>query len=95
MEQDLAGLSLRLDAASARGKDEKLKGFLEGSRSLVSRIQTETRNLVADLRTPSGSLADPGEALAELVKQPEDGTLKNLGQFKIITLDMHSLLLQV
>jgi len=67
LEQDLAGLSLRLDAAAARGTDEKLRGFIEGSRSLVSRIQIETRNLVSDLRQEPGEEADLISALSELV----------------------------
>lgn len=67
LEQDLAGLSLRLDAAAARGSDEKLRGFIEGSRNLVSRIQIETRNLVSDLRQEPGEEADLISALGELV----------------------------
>ena len=69
LEQDLAGLSLRLDAAAARGADEKLRGFIEGSRSLVSRIQIETRNLVSDLRQEPGEEADLIVMLSELVNR--------------------------
>lgn len=67
LEQDLTGLSLRLDAAVARGSDERLRGFIEGSRNLVSRIQIETRNLIADLRQEPGEEADLTSALGELV----------------------------
>lgn len=73
LEQELAGLSLRLDAAITRGVDAKLQGLLEGSRGLVSRIQTETRNLVSDLRDAGdepGSLATALRTLAE--RQPPD-----------------------
>ncbi len=73
LEQQLAGLSLRLDAAAARGGDEKLRGFLEGSRNLVSRIQTETRNLVSDLRQDPGEAADLVGTLAELIEQSGHG----------------------
>jgi signal transduction histidine kinase len=73
LEQDLAGLSLRLDAAAARGTDEKLRGFIEGSRNLVSRIQVETRNLVSDLRQEPGEEADLISALGELVTTRADG----------------------
>lgn len=73
LEQDLAGLSLRLDAAAARGTDEKLRGFIEGSRNLVSRIQVETRNLVSDLRQEPGEEADLISALGELVTTRGDG----------------------
>lgn len=50
LEQELAGLSLRLDAATTRPLEDKARTLLETSRSLVSRIQSEARNLVSDLR---------------------------------------------
>jgi signal transduction histidine kinase len=50
LEQELAGLSLRLDAATTRPLEDKARTLIETSRSLVSRIQSEARNLVADLR---------------------------------------------
>ena len=67
LEQELAGLSLRLDAATTRQPDEKLRGFLDGSRSLVSRIQAETRNLVSDLRDSSSETAGLEASLRDLV----------------------------
>lgn len=73
LEQQLAGLTLRLDAAAAKGGDEKLRGFLEGSRNLVSRIQSETRNLVSDLRQDPGEAADLVGALGELLDQGGTG----------------------
>lgn len=78
LEQDLTGLSLRLDAASATvnatamdgDSDSNMRGFLEGSRRLVSQIQSETRNLVADLREEPEKLADLGAALPDVIAQP-------------------------
>lgn len=68
LEQDLTGLSLRLDAVTALpGKDEKVNSFLVASRNLVGRIQTETRNLVADLRHSRDGTANLATALQELV----------------------------
>ena len=68
LEQDLTGLSLRLDAVTALpGKDEKVNSFLVASRNLVGRIQTETRNLVADLRDSRDGTANLETALQELV----------------------------
>ncbi len=73
LEQELAGLSLRLDAALARGAEGKLRGLLDGSRSLVSRIQTETRNLVSDLRDVDEDSPSLEAALGELAsRQPAD-----------------------
>lgn len=73
LEQELAGLSLRLDAAVAHGAQEKLKGLLDGSRKLVSRIQMETRDLVSDLRDTSGAGDDLEAALRELVENQTAG----------------------
>jgi signal transduction histidine kinase len=53
LEQELAGLSLRLDAAATRPLEDKARVLLDASRSLVSRIQGEARNLVSDLRDTS------------------------------------------
>jgi len=67
LEQELAGLSLRLDAAATRGIDDKGRSLLMASRNLVSRIQAETRNLILDLRSPAESAGDLVAALKELV----------------------------
>ena len=68
LEQELAGLSLRLDAATALAAGhEKIKGFLAGSRNLIGRIQSETRNLVSDLRDSGDHPTDLETALREIV----------------------------
>lgn len=64
LEQELAGLSLRLDALATRALDEKGQTLIATSRHLVSRIQTETRNLISDLRDSSESAGDLTAALA-------------------------------
>lgn len=69
LEQDLTGLSLRLDAAAAAGTDERLGRFIDGSRTLVSRIRAETRNLVSDLRQEPGEGGDLVHALRDLVER--------------------------
>ncbi|MEN3940649.1 sensor histidine kinase [Prosthecobacter sp. SYSU 5D2] len=66
LEQELAGLSLRLDAAVTRPLEPKAKQLMDTSRHLVSRIQTEARNLVADLRADPDSVTDLPAALQEL-----------------------------
>lgn len=65
LEQELAGLSLRLDAATTRPLEDKARTLIETSRSLVSRIQSEARNLVADLRDTE-QLHDLPGALREI-----------------------------
>ncbi|MDA7926437.1 sensor histidine kinase [Verrucomicrobiales bacterium] len=73
LEQDLAGLSLRLDAASASSENKQVLGFVQGSRGLVTRIQDETRSLVIDLRESPGGRSSLKEALQELVESTETG----------------------
>ncbi len=67
LEQELAGLSIRLGAASTRPLEDKARSLLETSQHLVSRIQTEARNLVADLRSAPDASVDLAVALQELV----------------------------
>jgi signal transduction histidine kinase len=72
LEQELAGLSLRLDAATTRPLEDKARNLLETSRSLVSRIQSEARNLVSDLRD-TGHATTLAEALQILAaRSPEN-----------------------
>lgn len=74
LEQQLAGLSLRLDTALARNQDGKLRPDLETSRHLVSLIQTETRNLVSDLRQDPEEAVDLAGSLSELATRLEAST---------------------
>jgi signal transduction histidine kinase len=80
LEQELTGLSLRLDAATTRPLEEKARTLLETSRSLVSRIQSEARNLVSNLRE-TGHATTLTEALELLATRAPEGIA--------ITLDLH------
>lgn len=71
LEQELTGLSLQLGAASATSNASSSP--LATACHMVSRIQTETRNLLHDLRTPSEKIPDLPTALAQLVAK-HDGT---------------------
>jgi signal transduction histidine kinase len=64
LEQELAGVSLRLDAVATRPLDDKGRGLIAAARNLVSRIQTETRDLISDLRDPAETAGDLGAVLA-------------------------------
>jgi len=66
LEQDLTGLSLQLGAAAAKASAEPARGPLDTARHLVSRIQTETRNLLLDLRTPADQALDLPASLQAL-----------------------------
>jgi len=73
LEQELVGLGLRLDALDTHEIDARHRGLVQTARSLVSRIQAETRNLVGDLRNPPGSLGDLPAALDELLELNASG----------------------
>ncbi len=64
LEQELAGVSLRLDALATREIDDKGRQLVSASRNLVSRIQVETRDLIGDLRDATETAGDLAAALA-------------------------------
>lgn len=66
LEQELAGVSLRLDALETRITDSKGKQLAAASRNLVARIQVETRSLIADLRDPTEMARDLPTALQQV-----------------------------
>jgi len=79
LEQELAGLSLRMDAAVTRPMEDKARVLLETSRSLVSRIQAEARNLVADLRDDPVTQVELVNALRDLAeRQPANAPVIRL-----------------
>jgi len=67
LEQELAGLSIRLDAALPRVPDETANSLLCQLRKLLFRLQTETRDFVWDLRDESRALASFEVSLEKLV----------------------------
>lgn len=61
LEQDLAGITLRLDAAAHRTADDRSRSVLEEQRGLIVRLQAETHDFLWDLRDPArhdGSLVE-------------------------------------
>jgi signal transduction histidine kinase len=65
LEQDLAGVALRLDVASNRTEDTATRAVLEQQRGLIARIRTETREFLWDLQDSSrrdGSLRESLQA---------------------------------
>jgi signal transduction histidine kinase len=69
LEQELAGVSLRLDGLATRVSDEKARTLVAASRNLVSRIQTETRDLISDLRDPAETAGDLIAALTNVAQR--------------------------
>lgn len=64
LEQELVGVSLRLDAATARATDSKLRDLITGTQRLVHQLQTGARSFVWNLR--ESSLA--GQPLADGIR---------------------------
>ena len=69
LEQDLAGLGLRLDAVATRQLDEKGRELVADSRSLAARIRAETRNIVSDLRESAESSGDLHAVMRSLASE--------------------------
>lgn len=67
LEQELAGVGLRLDALATRVADEKGRALVTASRNLVAHIQGETRDLIGDLRDPAEVAGDLAAALGAVV----------------------------
>ena len=66
LEQDLAGLALRIDSAAGSIRDSDARSVMERQREILARLQDETRQYVWDLREPArlqGSLADRTEVM--------------------------------
>ena len=66
LEQDLAGLALRIDSAAGSVTDPQARGVMERQREILARLQDETRQYVWDLRVPArlqGSLADRADVM--------------------------------
>ena len=78
LEQELAGLSLRLDAATPRVTDEKARTLLEQQRKLLQRLQTETRDFVWDLRDTSRADVPLDVALPSLLAHLQINTVTPL-----------------
>jgi len=66
LEQDLAGLALRIDSAAGSIRDSDARSVMERQREILARLQDETRQYVWDLREPArlqGSLDDRTEVM--------------------------------
>ena len=68
LEQDLTGLALRLDTATTLAFDANGRRILGASRSLLGRIQTETKSIVSNLRDPELLEMDLTSTLEALVR---------------------------
>ena len=74
LEQELAALALRLDAAASCMADPEVRRLLEQERSLAARLQTETRQFVWDLRDPARSHWTLEALLAEQIEVQQAGS---------------------
>ena len=67
LEQDLAGIALRLDAAADLTDDERSRGVLEQQRGLLEQVRRETHDFLWDLRDPARTDGSLIESLAAQV----------------------------
>jgi signal transduction histidine kinase len=71
LDQGLAALALRMDVAAHGAADERACSILRQQRQVLSRLQTESRDFLWDLRDPvhvEGSLADSIRAQLRLLE---------------------------
>lgn len=81
LEQELVGVSLRLDAATARAEDSKLRELLTGTQRLVQQLQAGARSFVWNLRDRSLATQPLAEAIRSAVENVTAGR-----QLEILTL---------
>lgn len=67
LEQDLAGIALRLDAAADLTDDEQSRRVLEQQRGLLEQVRRETHDFLWDLRDPARTDGSLVESLAAQV----------------------------
>jgi len=67
LEQELVGVSLRLDAAATRADESKLRDLLTGAQRLVQQLQVGARSFVWNLRDSSLTTQPLAEAIRSAV----------------------------
>lgn len=67
LEQDLAGLALRMDAAAGRTQDPRSRSEFEQQRALFGTLRAETHDFLWDLRDPQRNDGSLQESLAAQV----------------------------
>jgi signal transduction histidine kinase len=79
LEQDLAGLALRIDSAAGSVADPAARRTMERQREILARLQEETRQYVWDLREPArlqGNLTDRADVMVEELRDLIDTPLE-------------------
>jgi signal transduction histidine kinase len=89
LEQDLAGLALRIDSAAGTVADPDARRIMERQREILARLQDETRQYVWDLREPTrlqGSVADRTRLMLDDLQELTDTPLQLLASSPLPTL---------
>jgi signal transduction histidine kinase len=71
LEQELAALALRLDAAASCAAEPEARRLLDHERALAARLQAETRQFVWDLRDPARAHWSLEALLAEQIAEQQ------------------------
>ena len=79
LEQGLAGMAMRLDAAARRLETGVACDIVRQHRALVGRLQGETRDFLQDLREPPGSATDLASGLEAML-----ASFEPLGNARIV-----------
>jgi signal transduction histidine kinase len=83
LEQELVGVSLRLDAAATRAEESKLRELLTGAQRLVQQLQAGARSFVWNLRDSSLATQSLAEAIRAAVSNCTAGRqveIRTLGE---------------
>jgi len=83
LEQELVGVTLRLDAAAARTQETKLHELITATRRLVQQLQTGARSFVWNLRETSLATQPLAEAIRSAVAGAASGhqlEIRTLGE---------------
>lgn len=80
LEQELVGVSLRLDAATVRATDSMLRELIVGTQRLVHQLQAGARSFVWNLRESTGASQPLAEAIHATVARSTTGR-----EFEVVT----------
>jgi len=82
LEQDLAGITLRIDAAAHRADDRETRAFLEEQHGLLARLRADAHDFLWDLRDPTrsqGALLESAAAQAAYLRSLADTPIDFVG----------------
>ena len=86
LEQDLAGITLQIDAAAHRAADAGTRAFLEEQHALLARLRADTHDFLWDLRDPTrnqGALLESAAAQVAYLRTLTDVPIEFAGDSEL------------